>query len=97
MCFRILVAVLGHISEYRFGVSLKYRQLEQQRRVEHCIRLLLERIDPFFLAPSHRGTTGNCLTCRITAVAEVTHDASDEAHVGCRNPVMVVEVNGGKR
>ena len=32
----------------------------------------------------------------IAAIAVVAHDASDEAHITCRNPVMVVQIHGSQ-
>ena len=75
-------------------MTFQYRELENQGRVEHHICFFLEGIHPFLLAAYNRRTTCDSLLGRITTVLVISYDATQEADIGCRNPVMVVNIDG---
>ena len=53
----ILVAVLGHLFEQRFGLGLDGSQLVYHGSVEHFVGIFLIGKYPFVLAPAHAGPT----------------------------------------
>mgnify|MGYP000514379944 CR=1 FL=1 len=88
---------LGDLGEYRFRVTFKHRQLEKQGRVEHHIRFLLIGINPCLLASEDGRTTGDCVACGVVAVFVVADNTAQKTNVGCRNPVVVVDIDGRER
>ena len=92
----IFLAELRYFRQDRLRMTFQYRELEDQGRVEHHICFFLERIHPFLLAAYNRRTTCDSLLGRITAVLVISYDATQEADIGCRNPVMVVNIDGGE-
>ena len=96
MRFGILLAEFGYLGEDRFSMAFEYRELKDQCGVEHDVRFLLEGIYPFGLAPYDRRASRNSLLRRIAAVFVVAYDASEQPDVGCRNPVMIIDIDSGE-
>ena len=89
--------VVWNIAQQSLGLILDHSQLEEERRIEHRIGIFLIREDPFFLAAAHTRPTAYGLFGRHGAIFGITDYATEQAVVGRRYPVMVVNRNCGQR
>ena len=92
----IFLAELRHFRKNRFGMPFEHSELEDQCGVEHHIRFLLERVHPFLFTANDGRTTGDGLLGGETTVLVITYDAAQQTDIGGRNPVMVIDIDGGQ-
>ena len=83
-------------AEYAFGIILHHAQFEYERRVEHCIGIFLIGKYPLVLTAAHARPAADCLLCSRSAILEIAYDAAQQAVVGRRHPVVVVNRQGRK-
>ena len=76
---------------------MKCGEFEQQRRIHHFVGLFLIWEDPFALTLAHHRPTLDSVFGRISAVLIIAHNAAEQAVVGCRDVVVVVEQDCRKR
>ena len=93
----ILVAVFGHLLQQRFCLHLENSQLVEHGRIEHGIGILLERENPLVLASTYRRPSVNRVLSRDATIFVIAYDAAQQTVVGCRDVVVIVEQNSGKR
>src|SRR5690554_2884672 len=72
-------------------------QLVNHRRVEHHVGILLVRKDPLIFATPHAVPTRDGLLRRVTAVAVVSHHATQQSIIRSGNPVMIVQGYGDRK
>ena len=82
--------------EQRYGIVSEYGELIDECAVEHGVRILLERENPFLFPSPDRRPSGNGADSGGSPVLVVAHDSPDEPVVGCRDVVVVVELDGGQ-
>src|SRR5687767_10066705 len=81
-----------HLSQERLGKWLERGQFVCKRRVEHHIRIFLEREDVPLLTAPHGFPAADGLRGAVAAFTRVTHNATDESRVSGGNAVVAVQV-----
>ncbi len=89
--------VAVHLAQYAFGLLAYHAYLEQQRRVERGVGVLLIGEYPALLAAAHAGPAAYALAGRYASVFVVAYDSAQQAVVGCGHPVVAVDGEGGER
>ena len=82
--------------EQRYGIVSEYGELIDECAVEHGVGVLLERENPFLFPSPDRRPSGNGADSGGSPVLVVAHDSPNEPVVGCRDVVVVVELDGGQ-
>ena len=84
--------------QQRLRIQLQHRQLIDQRRIEHHIRILLIREDvasPRLGAPNRHMAIVSC--AEVPRGPCIPHDPAQQPSVGRRNPVVLINVQLGQR
>ena len=80
----------------RVPLTLDDSQLEEHRRIEHRVGILLEGEYPLVLSCTDRRPAADGFLSRDSPVLMVADDTAQQTVVCCRDIIMVVEQDGGQ-
>ena len=92
----VLGTILRYGSQNRVSVVAHHGEFHQIGGIEHHIRVLLVRVDPFLLGLKHVRPLLNSLACGEGALVVVAHYPAQQTVVAGRDAVMVVKTDAGK-